>query len=105
MAEALVDVNASSFTGAGGLITLVTHALGLPVDQGALRVGRTKDVGARTCQMAVKEMMSDTMLLYKVMIAGTYFHILLLGWALGRRRTFQRYKRHCRDSRCCVDRS
>ena len=69
MAEALVDVNASSFTGAGGLITLMTHALGLSVDQGALRVGRTKDVGARTCQMAVKEMMSDTMLLYKVMNA------------------------------------
>ena len=74
MAEALVDVNASSFSGAGGLITLVTHALGLPVDQGALRVGRTKDVGARTCQMAVKEMMSDTTLLYKVMKRGKAFN-------------------------------
>ena len=67
--EALVDVDAASFSSSGGLIALVTHALWLSIDQGALGVGRTEDVGTGTCQMAVKEMMSDTMLLYKVMNA------------------------------------
>ena len=109
--EALVDVDAASFSSSGGLIALVTHALWLPIDQGALGVGRTEDVGTGTCQMAVKEMMSghNTIVLSpqntNLNMQGTYFHILLLGWAQGRRRIFQRYKRHCRDSRCCVDRS
>jgi hypothetical protein len=48
LAKTLVDVDAASFASSGGLIALVTHALRLSIDQGALRVGRTEDVGTGT---------------------------------------------------------
>ena len=48
IAQTLIDVNAALETRAGGLVSLVTHAPGLSIEQGTQRVGRAEDVGTGT---------------------------------------------------------